>query len=159
MDPNSEKFFILPTHWKTTDLMSNEHIRQGMLMMFATIIQKWKSTQSNPTGLLLLCLAAVAYQFDWLKKVIHENCRHPFGNISILQNKMLLCKLKELVTVDAKGQIMHPTGIPPHTEQAKVLQKVLNVCWETLCNVQSMAETVKDAVCKAFIEKDSNRDI
>ena len=37
MDPNIEKFSMLPPHWKTTDPMSNEHIKQGMLMMFATI--------------------------------------------------------------------------------------------------------------------------
>jgi hypothetical protein len=153
MDPNSEMFSTLPPHWKPTDPMSNEHIRQGMLMMFATILQKWKSTQSDPTGLLLLCLAAVVYQSNWLKKVIHENPGHPFGNIPILQNETLLCELKELVTVEAEGQITRPTGIPPHIEQAKVLRKVLNVCEETLRDVQSMANTVKDAVCEAYEEK------
>lgn len=153
MDPNSEVFSTLPPHWNLTDPLSNESIRQGMHMMFATILQKWSSTQSDPTALLLLCLAAVVHQSGWLKKVIHNNPGHPFGNISILQHETLLNKLKDLVTLDAEGHITHPTGIPPHIDQAKMLQKVLNVCKETLHDVQSMANTVKAAVCEAYEEK------
>ena len=51
-------YFSMP-HWKLGDLMSNDRIKEAMNLMFATILQRWGSTEVDPTGILLFFLAAV----------------------------------------------------------------------------------------------------
>jgi hypothetical protein len=52
--------------------MSNEQIKEGMNLMFATILQRWGNTEVDPTGMLLFCLAS-----DFLKQTAAADSEHP----------------------------------------------------------------------------------
>ena len=45
--------------WKLDDLKSNDRIKEAMNLMFATVLQRWGSTEVDPSGILLFFLAAV----------------------------------------------------------------------------------------------------
>jgi hypothetical protein len=152
-DPNGEEFGTLPPHWKVNDPMSNERIKEGMNLMFATILQRWGDTAVDPTGTLLLCLASVVWNSDFLKKITAADSEHPFNTIPLLSNPELLKDLKELVTLKPEGHVQQATGIPPHVQNAKVAKEILNTCVETLNEVKEMATTVHEAVKQAFEEK------
>lgn len=152
-DPNGEDFGALPPHWKVDDPMANERIKEGMNLMFATILQKWGNTDVDPTGMLLLCLASVVWHSDFLKATAAADSEHPFNTIPILSNPDLLKDLRELVTLEPEGQMKCATGIPPHVQHAKVAREILELCVKTLEEVQNMAETVKESVKEAFEDK------
>jgi hypothetical protein len=153
LDPNGEEFGTLPPHWNIDDPMSNERIKEGMNLMFATILQKWGDTEVDPTGILLLCLASVVYNSDFLKATAAADPEHPFNLIPLLSNPQLLNDLKELVMLEPIGHVKAATGIPPHVQNAKVAKEILNTCVDTLKEVKEMATTVQEAVNKAFEEK------
>jgi len=62
-----------------------------------------------------------------------------------LSNPELLRDLKELVTLEPKGQVRSATGIPPHIEHATMAKKILHLCEMTLLVVKDMATSVKEA--------------
>ena len=121
--------------------------------MFATILQRWGSTEVDPTGILLFFLAAVMWHSDWLKEMAATHPRHPFSMIPILLTPELLCDLKELVTLEPKGNVKCVTGIPPHIQNASVAKKILSLCEATLNTVKGMIETVKMSVKDVYEEK------
>jgi len=153
MDPNSEEFAALPPHWSLDDPMSNEKIQEAMKLMFVPILQRWGGTQVDPTGVLLFCLASVVWHSDFLKATAARDAGHPFNMIPILSNPELLRDLKELVTLEPKGQVKSATGIPPHIEHATMAKKILHLCETTLHAVKDMATSVKRSVKEAFEEK------
>jgi hypothetical protein len=108
-DPNGEEFATLPPHWILEDPMSNEKVKEAMNLMFATILQRWGRTAVDPTGILLYCLASVVWNVNFLKDIAARQPGHPFSMIPPLSNPTLLNDLKELVTLEPKGQV----GIPP----------------------------------------------
>jgi hypothetical protein len=57
--------------------MSNEQIKEGMNLMFATILQRWGNTEVDPTGMLLFCLASVVWNSDFLKQTAAADSEHP----------------------------------------------------------------------------------
>jgi hypothetical protein len=152
-DPNGEEFATLPPHWILDDPMSNEKVKEAMNLMFATILQRWGCTEVDPTGVLLHCLASVVWHVDFLKDMAARHPGHPFSMIPLLSNPTLVNDLKELVTLEPKGQVTTPTGIPPHIQHASVAKKILLLCVETLETVQQMADNVKESVKEAFEEK------
>jgi hypothetical protein len=153
LDPSSEEFGVLPPHWKLDDPMSNERIKEGMNLMFATILQRWGNTEVDPTGMLLFCLASVVWNSDFLKQTAAADSEHPFNMIPLLSNPDLLKDLKELVTLEPEGQVKEASGIPPHIQNAKMVRDVLDTCLETLEQVKNMAQTVEDSVKNAYEEK------
>jgi hypothetical protein len=86
LDPNSADFSVLPAHFSIDDPMSNPDVREVMLLMYGTILQKWGGSAVDPTALLLRCLASVVHHSDWLLSVARENPGHPFSTIPILNN-------------------------------------------------------------------------
>lgn len=153
LDPNSEEFGALPPHWKVDDPMSNERIKEGMNLMFATILQRWNDTEVDPTGMLLFCLASVVWNSEFLKATAAADSEHPFNMIPLLSNPDLLKDLKELVTLEPEGQVKQATGVPPHVRNAKVVREVLDTCLDTLEQVKGMAQTVEEAVKRAYEDK------
>lgn len=153
LNPSSDEFATLPPHWVLDDPMSNERVSEAMNLMFATILQKWGGTAVDPTGVLLLCLASVVWHSDFLRETTTAHPGHPFAMIPIMGNPDLLRDLKELVTLEPKGQVTSATGIPPHVEQATVAKKILSVASETLEAVKKLIENVKESVKEAFEEK------
>jgi len=61
LQPNSPSFATLPLHFKLDEPMSNAVIKEGMLLCFVPILQKWHGTLVDPTGLLLRFLAAMVW--------------------------------------------------------------------------------------------------
>jgi hypothetical protein len=133
--------------------MGNAKIREAMNLMFATILQKWGGTAVDPTGILLLCLASVVWNIDFLKSTAAKIPGHPFGMIPLLSNVGPLAELKLLVTIESAGHMTVATRIPPHIRQAVLMKETLTMCKETLVEVQGMAATVKAAVANGFEEK------
>lgn len=153
LDPNSDEFGTLPPHWKLDDPMSNDKIKEGMNLMFATILQKWGNTAVDPTGLLVLCLASVVWHSDFLKETAAADPEHPFNAIPLLSSPQLLNDLKELVTLEPEGHVKQATGIPPHVQHAKTAKEILTACLATLEAVKGMVDEVKKAVCDAIEDK------
>ena len=152
-DPNGEEFVTLLPHWILEDPMSNEKVKEAMNLMFATILQIWGRTAVDPMGILLYCLASVVWHVDFLKDMAARHPGHPFSMIPFLSNPTLLNDLKELVTLEPKGQVLTPTGVPPHVQHASVAKKILSLCVETLKTVRQMAENVKESTKESFKEK------
>ena len=97
LDPNSPNFDVLPPHFKGgTD---NEHIQRAMELCFGPIIKAFNATHSVK-GFILLCLASMVYHSIFLKSFVAKNPEPPFGLIPILNDDVLLGKLKELVTLE-----------------------------------------------------------
>jgi hypothetical protein len=153
LDPNEESFGSLPPHWKVDNPMGNSKIQEAMQLMFATALQRWGGTAVDPTGLLLLCLASVVWNVDFLKSTAAKIPGHPFGMIPLLSNVSLLAELKLLVTLESDGHMTVASGIPPHIRQAVLIKSTLNVCKETFEAVKLMAGGVADAVKQGFEEK------
>jgi hypothetical protein len=153
LDPTCAEFATLPPHWKMSDPMGNEKVKEAMNLMFATILQKWSGSAVDPTGVLLICLASVVYHSEFLKQVAADTPGHPFDLIPLLSNPALLDDLKELVTLEPEGQMTTATGIPPHVASATILQEVLTVCTNTLESVKEMTKNIEQAVKGAFEDK------
>ena len=66
---------------------------------------RWGNTEVDPTGILLFFLAAVVWHSDWLKEMAAKHPGHLFSMIPILSTLELLWDLKELVTLDPKGNV------------------------------------------------------
>jgi hypothetical protein len=153
LDPNDKTFGTLPPHWKVNNPMGNAKIREAMLSMFGTILQRWGGTAIDPTGILLLCLASVVWNVEFLRSTAARIPGHPFAMIPLLSNAGLLAELKLLVTIEKEGHMTVATGIPPHIRQAVLIKKTLDVCKETFEAIKDMTDVVKDAVKEAFKEK------
>jgi hypothetical protein len=153
LDPNEETFGSLPPHWKVENPMGNAKIREAMHLMYATLLQRWGGSAVDPTGTLLLCLASVVWNIEFLKTTAATIPGHPFSSIPLLSNVELLGELQLLVTIESDGHMTVATGIPPHIRQAVLIKSTLNICKETFEAVKLMAGGVADAVKKGFEEK------
>jgi hypothetical protein len=134
--------------------MANEDICEAMELCFGTILHNWeKSTDSNPTPILLRCFASLVFNHKWILETIANNPGHPFSAIPIINHPDLLHRLHAMVTISSESRMMTATGIPPHIETARMCRKILEKCDETLKKVENIETTVKDAVCEAYEEK------
>ena len=61
---------------------------------------------------------------------IAKNSKHPFQSIEILHRTDLLVKLKDLVTLDPKGEIKRASGVPRNV----VLMKRITTTFEKLAS-------------------------
>jgi hypothetical protein len=153
LDPNEERFGSLPPHWKVGNPMGDARIREAMHLMFGSILERWGGSAVDPTGILMLCLASIVWNVDFLKETAARIPGHPFGMIPLLSNAVLLAELKLLVTIESEGHMTVATGIPPHIRQAVLIKATLDVCRETFEAIKLMAAGVTDAVKKGFEEK------
>ena len=154
MDPNSERFGILPPHWNMENPMGDEDIKEAMELCFGTIINNWtKTTDSNPISILLRCFASMVYHYEWLIDQIEKTPGHPFAAIPIINHPDLLRRLHSKVTISSDSKFMTATGIPPHIETARMCRSILEKCDATLAKVANIEDTVKIAVKEAYEEK------
>ena len=112
-------YFSTP-NWKLDDRMANDRTKEAMNLMFATILQRWGGTEVDPTGILLSLLQQSS---DWLKEMATKHPGHPFSMIPILSTLELLRDLKELVTLEPKGNVKCVTEISPHIQNASVAKR------------------------------------
>jgi hypothetical protein len=61
--------------------------------MFATFLQRWGGIAVAPTGILLLCLASVVWNVEFLKLTAARIPGYPFGVIPLLSSVGLLAEL------------------------------------------------------------------
>ena len=96
---------------------------------FGPILKAW-GDKCALEGIFLLLLASIVYHSEFLSKYTAEKLAHPFLDIPILQRTELLGKLRNLVTVDAQGHIVQPSGVPKH---AKMIKKDLRDSQHDYC--------------------------
>ena len=115
LDTNSADFGVLPPHFIVP--MSNPHVNRAMQMLFGNIISSIPDDgNSFLKAILFRLLASLVYHEASLRELIATKSGHPFGNISLLRDTVLLAQLKPLVTIEPTPNILsNPTGLPPHT--------------------------------------------
>ena len=64
--------FHLIGNW-TSYSMSNERIKEAMILMYVTILQRWSDTNVDPTRMLLLCLVRQLYGTQILSRQRPQN--------------------------------------------------------------------------------------
>lgn len=137
-DPDSEDFGMFPPHFR--EGMENEYIHEAMMLCFGPILEWWGGKFAIQ-GILLLMLASMVWQSDWLMEFIDKDAGHPFQNIPILQDPDLLSKLKELVTLEPCNDVKNVSGVPRHTKLLKKISGILGVCEE---NRRAISDLIRD---------------
>ena len=80
IDPKQEIFGMLPPHWNADKSnVGNTKIGEAMNLMFATVLQKLGGSAMDPTGILLLCLASVVWNVEFLKLTAAAIPGHPLA--------------------------------------------------------------------------------
>ena len=109
---------------------------------------------SNSHGILLMCLASVVYHSDFLVDVASKKSGHPLNLLPILHNECLLVELKNLVVLESDA--ITPTGVPPHVEHMKFLEKIYMVVQNSVELLNTQIDSIKEAV-KAAIDANDLR--
>ena len=149
LDPNTSDFSVLPPHWIVESPLDDSDINEALQLMYGTILQK------HPTriGLLVWLLASVVYHANWLIEVSSKTLGHPFSVLPILQNPLLLARLKEKVTLEKTASMSKATGVPPHVEQLNLMTSLLKLCQTTLERVKDQEATVRQSIFDAMEER------
>ena len=106
LNPNTSSFEVLPPHFIVGS--ENLHVNEALNMCFPNISKL--NGMPNIKGLLLRCLASVIYHSEALIQVIDTEPGHPFSQIPILSQRLLLKELKGVVTINPSPKINSPTG-------------------------------------------------
>ena len=146
LNPSKPCFATLPPHFK--EGMSNKFVYEAMRCMYGPILDY----HSNSHGILLLCLASVVYHSDFLEGVASKKPGHPLNLLPILHNDSLLAELKKLVVL--KSDAITPTGVPPHVEQIKFLEKIYMVVQKSVELLNTQIDSIKEAVTAAIDAND-----
>ena len=97
LDPYDQgKFNVLPPHWTVLDPMGDEDIKEGLVITFGNIAKR----HSTHLPVLLRVFASVVYHSESLLEVMSRNNRHEFSKMAILQQRSLLQRLREKVTIE-----------------------------------------------------------
>ena len=113
-----------------------------MYLLYGPVLNRWKDTPVDPTGLLLRCFASVIYHADWLRQECNDKPGHPFSSIPLLHKPDLLKELQELVNLDPVGDVVQRTGISPHTQMAVTCHNILIYTNKMLNKVKEIASSV-----------------
>jgi hypothetical protein len=149
LDPNSSKFSILPPHWNVPSPFEDVDIKEALHLMYPNILKRFPLS----TGVLVRLLASVVYAADWLIEFASTKPGHPFNGIPLLQNPLLLARLKAKVTLETTDSMRHPTGVPPHVAQMNLLTSLLELCQITLQKVSDQETTVRQSIFDAMEER------
>ena len=87
-----------------------------MQLMYGTIIRNFESSVS----ILVCLLASVVYHGDWLIAVSVKKAGHPFSAIPLLQNPLLLARLKAKFTILPSPLMSQATGICSTTKSHEI---------------------------------------
>jgi hypothetical protein len=155
LNPLESEFAVLPPRFIVG--MDNEDVKAAMLMCYGSLMHDSDEVNEagvpprSAVGILLMLLASVVYQSDWLLQTAADNPGHSFGSIPVLTCGDLLMRLKQLVTTDQTAAVK-PTGIPPHVVQMQKSDTLVGICKETLSEVQALSGKVKEDVQQAINE-------
>ena len=117
-------------------------------------MKKWGGTKSDPTGLLLRCLASLVFHSEWIQKFALNDIKHPFNHIVIFAFPDLVIELKNLITTNISPIIRKPTGVPPHVKQAIKMEKILVAVSDTLQLVKNQYGDFKVLMHEVLDERD-----
>ena len=104
--------------------------------------------------MFLLLLASVVYHESWIRGFIHNNKKHPFSNLFLLENADLIRNLKNLVTTEPTENMPRPTGIPTHIDLQSTMEDILRSNNEFLEKLELQSTIIQDAVKKAIHDND-----
>ena len=91
LDQNSTDFGVLPPSFVPTgNLLDDINIKEAVVVMYGVVVNAWKDSKCNVSGLLLNCLASISHHSDWLEECIRRCPVHPFASISLLDRPKLL---------------------------------------------------------------------
>ena len=151
LDPNSTSFRVLPPHFKCG--LENEHVQRALNMCFGRILRSRKNLRFLP-GFFLRLLASIVYHEHWIRGVLHNNKKHPFGNIFLFEDKELMKNLHELVTTDATTNMQFPTGIPTHIDLNNKLERIIENNIDFLDQLKAQSIVIQESVKLAIQEND-----
>ena len=156
-DANSPDFNILSPHWKDPD---DPKIAEGVECCFPGLVDKHKTKDYNPTGLLHLFLAQIVYHSKFLKDTVEQYPSHDFGLIPLVfDNPELLAALKENVTLEPSRDMPYSTGIPPHIHHSIQIQRIIDICGEVKDAVEVLDKTITKTIetsIDAKVKSDGN---
>jgi len=110
---NTSKFSVLPPHF--VDLESS-CVKRGIQTMFPAL-----STVPQLSSILYLLLASLVYHFDFLHSTLPAD--HAFRFTPLFTEKDLLSSLRNVLVSGYESPYLVATGIPPHVEVYKLLEK------------------------------------
>ena len=147
LDPNSASFGVLPPHFKVP--ATHESIQEAMLICFGDL-----GANYSVTAQLERMLASMIYHIDWIRKCAANNPEHPFNQLPLLQCPELINELSPLVSTKPSEQLSAATGIPPHVNQASILEKIVQTTDQVLQKLLNMTTELKTAVQEAIESND-----
>ena len=151
LDPNSEKFGVLPPHWKDKD---NELVKRAIEITFGGVLAAHAGTNHDPTGLLSMLCASIIYHSDWLISKMSEYPDHPFHHIPILSETELLKELKsENLTIGPNDHVPMATGVPPHIVHTVAINKVFDICTDIKNEGRELKNCLRESVSDAVDAK------
>ena len=108
-DPNLSSFSILPPHWTVDNRVEDPDMKDALQLMYGIILAR------HPTSITVLVwvLASVTYALDWLLATSGRYPGHPLSAVPLLQNPVLLVRLKDKVMIKPSNSLSKATGIPP----------------------------------------------
>ena len=147
LNPSKPTFATLPPHF-TVSIGECAELMEGMRCMYGPIMDFHPGCH----GILLLCLASVVYHSDFLKDVSSKMSGHPLLTLPILNNEPLLQKLKTLVVLESDTIV--PSGVPPHVEHMKLLERVFLLVQDSVKLLREQVHNINGAVRDAIISND-----
>ena len=110
--PNHKaEFAILPPHFPPN---IDDEVRSAMDLVFPRLSQ-----EIHLFGVLSFALASLVYHSDFLVQLLPQ--KHPLMSSSIFANTTMLSRLKSHVTLSSSR--ITPTGIPPHVDLFKAMER------------------------------------
>jgi len=147
LDPNNDKFSALPPHFSDVAFANDIDFKEAMILMYGPLLE---NPNIDKEAVLCRLLCAVVYNFDYYLEIKNKHPRHNFMLIPLTNNINLVNRLKTKITIEPRGQITTPTGIPPHVSMAIEVKKVLNVCVDTLVEVKAVQTSVSSTIHEAI---------
>ena len=116
LDPCKDSFAALPPHWKDP---THPAVLKGLDICFGGVIRA-HTDATNPEGFLSLCMASIVHHSEWLLGKCSEHTNHPFHQLPLIHNHILLAELKENhLTTEPNDHVPIATDIPPHITHSK----------------------------------------
>ena len=144
LNPHKASFGDLPPHF-TADT-ENKFICDAMLGMFG----KLPAIHPVAKSVLLLCLASIVHHSDEIQSYVLAHPGHKLGTLYVFQDTALLTELKALVTQKPTPSMRFSTGVPPHVESMRQIEKLHEKLCEVSTCVKNLSVTIVDTVESAI---------
>ena len=151
LNPTSPSFKVLPPHF--TCGLENKYVKEGVELCYGTNTKDTTKLRLS-TWNISLVLASVVYHETWIRGFVHNNKKHPFSNLFLLENADLIRNLKVLITTEQTENMPSPTGIPTHIDLQSIMEEILLGNNKFLEKLELQSTIIQEAVKKAIQEND-----